>query len=236
MTEKLAKLFPTLVERFPEPDDTDMALRLLRAAIASIPMLGGTANELLSMVLTPGVMRFRDEWLKELANLVEKLESKVEGLNPKKLAENDQFVSATIQATRIAIATHQREKREMLRNALFNVATGKGPRDDLQQIFFNAIEGFSPSHVKILKTLHTGLQELSKRSLISGMKTYEDVFNELLPELQSQQSLVQCVLTDLRNRGFSTLPEANISCRNQMVVTNLGIDFLRFVRDPLEQP
>lgn len=235
MAEKPIRLFDTLAGRYPEPDDVDTLRRYIRAGIAIIPMVGGSMNELLSMVLAPGVMRYRDEWFKDLANLVEELGLRVDGFKPEKLAENDQFISATIQATRIATATHQHDKRVMLRNALFNVATEKGPKEDLQQVFFNAIEEFSPSHVKLLKVLWTGRQDLSRKNLFSGVGTYQDVVERLIPELRGQQNLVECILTDLRNRGFSTLDRTNVPYGNATVITNLGIEFLHFVMDPPEE-
>jgi hypothetical protein len=51
---------------------------------------------------------------------------------------------------RIVVATHQEEKRKYLRNALLNIAIGKGLDEIKQQIFLNAIEDFSPAHVKAL--------------------------------------------------------------------------------------
>lgn len=229
MAENPIKLFGTLADRYPEPGDADTLRRYIRAGIAIIPIVGGSANELLSTVLAPGVVRRRDEWFKDMADLMDELKSTVEGFKPEKLAESDEFISATILATRIATATHQREKRELLHNALFNVAIGKGPKDDLQQIFFNAIEEFSPSHVKLLKVLWTGRQDLSQRNLYSGVGTYKDAIEKLVPELQNQQSLVECILTDLRNRGFSRLNQVNVPYGNAAVITNLGIEFLHFV-------
>jgi len=36
------------------------------AALAAIPVIGGTVSEVLSMVLAPSVSRRRDEWFREL--------------------------------------------------------------------------------------------------------------------------------------------------------------------------
>jgi len=135
MTEKPIKLFATRAERYPQPTEADNAQAIARAGIAAIPVIGGTIDEILSLVLAPAVARRRDEWLKELADALDQVEKKVEGFKVEELAKNEAFVSATIQATVIAVGTHQREKREYLRNALLNIAKGI-TSDDIKQQFF----------------------------------------------------------------------------------------------------
>lgn len=240
MAEEPSKLFATLAERYPQPDDTDVMLRLARAGIAAIPLVGGPINELLSGVLAPSVTRWRDEFIKGLAEDIEHLKLKVDGFKVEKLVENEQFVSATIHAVRIASATHQQEKRRMLQNALLKVAVGKGPTDELQQVFLNAIEAFSPSHVKVLKALWSGTGELInkhhvKQYELGNLLNYGNVIRRLVPELEGHDGLVQCVLTELRNRGFSTLSGPEATFPSGTVITNVGIDFLRFVMEPEEQ-
>jgi hypothetical protein len=153
MSAESIKLFATRSEQYPEPRAEDVVHGTIRAGLAAIPLVGGSVTELMSIVLTPAVARRRDEWLKELADALEKLEKKVEGFKFENLAENEAFISATIQATRIAIGTHQKEKREYLRNALLNIATGKNSDEIKQQIFLNAVEAFSTVHVKALNLI-----------------------------------------------------------------------------------
>jgi hypothetical protein len=78
---------------------------------------------------------------------------KVAGLKLEDLVGNEAFVSATTQATVIAIRTHQREKREYLRNAVLNIAKGVTPDEIKQQFFLNTIEAFSAAHIKALNVL-----------------------------------------------------------------------------------
>jgi hypothetical protein len=78
MAELPIKLFSSRAEQYPEPTGSDLALGAARAAVAAIPLVGGSATEVLSMVLAPSVARRRDEWFKELAGALEQLEAKVE--------------------------------------------------------------------------------------------------------------------------------------------------------------
>ena len=233
MSEKPIKLFGGRADRYPEADDAEFAEGIARAAIKLIPFVGGATNDVLNLVLAPAIVRRRDEWFKELAEDLDKLDKEVKGLK-ERLSQNEPFVSAVIQATRIALSTHQQEKRQMLRYALLKIATGKGPDEELQQVFLNAIEEFSVSHVKVLNVLANCTQELIQRGLWNSghpnsIPAYRNVIALLLPELRTHESLVVSILIDLRNRGFSKLADLDVPFPNQGMVTNLGAEFLRFV-------
>jgi|SRR5579863_612261 len=237
MAEKPIKLFSTHADRYPERDDLDVALGAVRAALAAIPYVGGSITELLSMVLAPPVMRRRDEWLMELADGLDRLKATVEGFKIENLADNEPFVSAVIQATRIAIGTHEQEKRAMLRNALLNIAAGKGPQEELQQIYLDAIDAFTLSHVKVLKLLWTGLNDLIRAGLWDtlhpyAISDYATAIGHLHPDLKGQDGLMQYVMTDLMNRGFSSVSRPTDTFSPSPRVTNMGIEFLRFVLEP----
>ena len=57
-----------------------------RALLAAIPVIGGSITETLSMVLAPAVARRRDEWFKELADALDRLEQKAEGFRVEELS------------------------------------------------------------------------------------------------------------------------------------------------------
>jgi len=205
--------------------------------LATIPVFGGTAAEILSLVLEPPVTRRRDDWLRELAEAVDGLKAKVDGFKIEDLANNEAFVSAAIQATRIAVSTHQATKREMLRNALLNVAAGTGPQEDLQEVFIAAIETLSPTHMKVLKFLWTGLTDLDKAGLWNSLHpyalgNYSTAIGQLYPDLKGQDDLLSFVMTDLHSRGFSKVARPGGSFAGAPAVTNMGIEFLRFVLEP----
>jgi len=238
MAEEPIKLFATRAERYPQPDDTDIAHGAARVALSAIPVLGGSITELFSQVVAPALVRRRDQWFKELADALDELGSKVDGFNVNSLIDNDSFISATLQATLIAATTHRREKREMLRNALLNIAVERGPGEELQEVFLNAIESLSCSHVKVLKVIWNGTADLHRQGFWvpgapSTVRDYGTAFEILVPELKGQVAFVQCILNDLRNRGFSNLSGPDAVFPQGSVITNLGIQFLHFV---LEAP
>jgi hypothetical protein len=137
------------------------------------------------------------------------------------------------------MSTHQREKREYLRNALLNIATGKTSDEIKQQIFLNAVEAFSPAHVKALDLVWRGAgkQKLWEGSTVPiPRRTYGAAIDISAPELKEQVNLIGAILADLRNGGFSTLGGPDLSFPQGGLITNLGVEFLNFVLSPEDLP
>ena len=60
MADEFTKLFSTRSERYPEPTGADAALGVSRAALAAIPIVGGSITEVVSMVC---VQLLHGRWL-----------------------------------------------------------------------------------------------------------------------------------------------------------------------------
>ncbi len=235
MAEKPIKIFDTLEGRYPEAEAPDVVHGAAKVALSAIPFLGSPINELFSMVVTPSLERRRDDWLKEVAGVVDRLQAN--GLKVESLVGNEIFVSAVIQTARIAIGTHRQEKRDMLRNALLNVALGRGPQEDLQEVFLAAVDALSPLHMKVLRFLWTGLAELTKAGIWDPLRShslgnYGTAIGGLYPEMKGQDNLLLYLMTDLKNRGFSIVSRPADAFPQSPGVTNMGIEFLNFVLVP----
>jgi hypothetical protein len=237
MAEEPIKLFARRSERYPQPNEIDAARSALERIAEQIPVLGLTTTHVIAQFLIPGVEQRREAWFKELADDLDDLKDSAAGFRIESLAENESFVSATIQATRIALSAHQREKREMLRNGLLRIALGNGPGDDLEQTFLRAIEEFTPSHVKILYTLWAGVRDLSNKGLWDNyskrfdIPSYGAAVRLLFPEIQDT-GLMEYMMRDLSRRGFSNVSDPGATFPMGSIVTNMGIGFLNFVIAP----
>ncbi len=220
----------------PRKEPADYVIEVTRATISSIPKWwAAPAAELFGLVIGSPLERRRDEFLEDLATVVRETASRVDNLEPEKLASNEAFVSATLHAARIAMNTHQREKRAYLRNALLNIALGKSTDELKQQVFLNAVEAFTPAHVKALELIWRGAGRRipwDENSIGMGHRNYGSALGILVPEVRGQPSLLTAIFADLRSRGFSTLggPEQNFPQGG--VITNLGIEFLSFILSP----
>jgi hypothetical protein len=69
-------------------------------------------------------------------------------------------------------------------------------------------------------------------------RNYGAAIEIMVPELKGQGPLIQFILTDLRNRGFSNLSgtDAPFPQGGSATITNMGISFLRFVLSPESLP
>lgn len=229
----MAELIPSRADQYPEPDDRDVASEIAVRLIDHVPIANLVADIVLPRFFIPAINRRRDEWFKELASDLSQLEDRVEHI-----FNDEAFISASIQATHIAVATHQREKRQYLRNALLNIAEGKRPDETKQQIFLNAIEAFSPAHVRALNVIWRGpgLFKWDDHGVPIARRNYGAAIEIFVSEVKGQPSLIAAVLTDLRNRGFSTLDRADYPFPAGSLMTNLGVEFLNFVLSPDELP
>jgi hypothetical protein len=208
----------------------------LPVGLAAIPVVGGSLVEALSLVLSPALARRKDDWLKEMAEIVESIQAQISDSHPERLFANEAFITATMQATRIALGTHQSEKRRMLRNALIKIGTGQAPNDDRTAIYLRWIEEFTPSHVRALSFFWKGANQLIASGVnIQGVRSFQARIVYIYPEFQRDTGFLNQIVTELRSRGLTTLTDISHGFPQQ-VITNQGIDFLNFVLDPETPP
>jgi len=193
------------------------------------------------MVLAPSVTRRRDEWFKELASALEQLEAKVEGFHVTDLAGNDVFVSAVIEASKIAIGTHRQEKHEVLRNALLNIALKRSTDEDQQQILLRYIAELTIWHIRFLALFQAPGEMLAAK----GIKTNyyiggaSQVLEDYCPELNGKREFYDQISTDLNARGLlsgNSFLHTSMSAQGMVSkrTTPLADTFLAFIRTPPE--
>src|SRR2546428_6257956 len=108
----------------------DVAHAAVKAALSAIPGVGGPAAELFQLIIQLPIEKRRDAFLASLAERLFRLEA--QGLKVSALKDRPEFVTAFLQATQVALRTHEAEKLEALRNAVENVARGQSPDDVLR--------------------------------------------------------------------------------------------------------
>jgi hypothetical protein len=132
----------------PKQTAGDVVHAVVKGAVSGIPIpiAGGIAAEIFGLVLAPPLSKRRDAWFESLAERLKAVEARLESLG-----ENPAFVTTVLQATQIALRTHQEEKLEALRNAVVNSTSGQVLEDDIRAVFLNLIDAFTPTHLRILK-------------------------------------------------------------------------------------
>lgn len=167
--------------------------------------------------------------MEEIADGLRDLEKK--GLRLEDLRSNEQFISAVMHASQIALRTHQEEKRHALRNAVLNIATGQSPDEMLQQVFLNLIDLFTEWHLRILKLFQA---PPPVPGLVTGGSA--DVLEHAFPQLKGQREFYDPIWRDLFFRNLvgseSLHVMATATGLTQKRTTTLGDKFLAFVEEP----
>jgi hypothetical protein len=219
----------------PQPTRSDLAYSTFKGLVSAIPLAGGILAEWFSHFLAPPLEKRRDEWLRALTMGLAELESKVEGLSMESLRQNEDFVSTMMQATQIALRTHQKEKLEALRNALLNIAIGRSPNEDLQTMFLQFVDTLTTWHIRILKFFQDPARYLRDTRFSMGAPStlLEATFHELRGEREFYDQLVK----DLYARGLMTVESLHMTMTESGMyakrTTLLGDSFIAFITSPI---
>lgn len=211
-------------------DTAEVVHAMLKVGLGAIPYAGSAASEVFDLLFQSPVSKRRDQWIVEIAEGLNIIENKIQEFSIKKLAENEEFISLLLQASHIAMRTHQEEKLLALKNAVLNTAEGVEIGDVEQSMFINLIDRLTPLHIKLLvffKEPTEYLQDLQNQSFTSISQFLHMAFpNE-------EMDLIEVVMKDLA--GMNLLPD--IGLRTMMTssgvtasrTTSFGIKFLGFI-------
>ena len=204
--------------------------------IASLPVVGGALQVAFSDAMGRALLARREEWLAELAEAVNDLYDKIG--NFEEAVENPTFVDAVVTATQIADRTSLTLKREVLRNAALNSALPTAPDADTQQLFFDMIERFTPTHVQLLTHLDDpggwfDRAGIARPSFYSAPRVA--VIEVGMPEFAGRKDLIDryangLTINGLINHALGVMITA--SGLWQPATTQLGRQFLAFIKDP----
>lgn len=224
----------------PEISKADVAHTLVKAGISSIPGVGGAAAELFALVITPPLDKRRAEWMNSIAEGLESLEGKVEGFRIEDLPKNEAFISTVMHASQAAIRNHQNEKLEALRNAVLNVAIGNAPNEDVQLMFVNLIDSFTPWHMRILRFFQNPEGYGAEKGLTTATLTRAApalLLERFYPELGGNRAFYDLIITDLHARGLFSMDTLHVTMTAHGLfskrATGLGDAFLSFITSPV---
>jgi len=193
------------IEEDLKPSYGDYAHVGVKTGLSTIPLIGGPIAELFSAVIAPPLEKRRDVWLIELYRRLKDLEITMDGFKIENLKNNEQFISVLLFATNIAMRTHQQEKIDALQNAVINSAINISIEENIQQIFLNIIDRYTPWHLMLLQYYENPRQYGDKRNIsypswtMGGPAT---VLEFTFPNLKGQRELYDQLTRDLYNDGL----------------------------------
>lgn len=227
----------------PEPEKWDKVHTAVKAGIAFIPGIGGTAAELFSMVIAPPLEKRRNQWLDDIAERLKSLEGVVDGFRVEDLSQNETFITVVMHATQVVIRNHQQEKLEALRNAVLNAAMPKDPEDDRQLMFLNFIDELTPWHLRLLHFFNDPETWGSQHNInypkwnSGGPDTLLEFTFE---ELRGQRDFYDQVVRDLYYRGLMSIDSLHTGIMTVQGMfdsrtTEMAKDFLAFISSPIPE-
>jgi hypothetical protein len=213
----------------PRQSKGDTVHAIAKAGLSAIPVVGGPAVELFQMLIQPPLERRREEWMASIGEKLQELENR--GVDIAQIGQREEFVSAVMHASQIALRTHQAEKREALRNAVFNIASGQSPGEALEHMFFDWIESMSVLHIQILR-----LFQNPKPPPGLSMGGLDSVLEHNMPALRGHGNVYRQIWRDLYSRGLLNTNSVETAMSAQGLAakrtTDIGDELLRFIAEP----
>jgi hypothetical protein len=171
------------IARLAEESDVPVQMRALDAAIAGIPLIGGSISALLT---TEGKRRLVERIL-ELADAISKRVTEVEAATlDKEYFKSEEFQTLFALAWEQLRTTHDKRKMKQLASALVTSGTTDFKDDARKELFLRVLRDLSPGHISIL----TGLLPSERRWQIRPAVT--DPFGERLSMLQQLSASGLC--------------------------------------------
>jgi putative transposase len=124
--------------------------RAVEAGLGSVPVAGAALAIAFVTAVNWRLDERREQGIIGLAEAVEDLRQRVDGLDLESLAGNDLFIDAVVSATRTIEHAHQEEKVSALRNAVLNSVAPDAPDADTQAITLPDRPRSTPSHLRLL--------------------------------------------------------------------------------------
>jgi hypothetical protein len=220
-----------------EPSVGDYAHAGVRAGLSMAPYLGGPLAEFFTMVVTPPLERRREAWMIEIYTRLKQLEEQIAGFKIEDLAQNENFISTLFYATQAAMRTHQKEKLDALRNAVINTALRLDIDENLQLMFLNLVDRYTPWHLAILQFLDNPRGYGESRGIQYpswGMGGTAKVLEHTFPELRGKRAIYDQIVKELFSNGFlhsDTFLHTTLSDMFAPETTEMGKQFLQFIRD-----
>lgn len=221
------------------PEDTDRrqgVSKVIEIGIAAVPGVGGPLQIAFQEAAGRRLTERRTQWLNELAHKVHRLEGRIGDFDH--LLDQDTFMDAVTTASQIADRTSRSGKLTLLRNAVVNSVLPDAPDDDTQQLFFDMIDRFTPTHVRLLLLLSDPpgwfiRHNISRPNMTTGSKSV--IIEAGMPEFAGRKDLMDRYAGALTGAGLVSQSLSGMMTERGLwaaSTTPIGAEFLAFVADP----
>lgn len=212
-----------------------------KAVLSAVPLVGGSLAEIFAYLVNEPIAKRRDEWIEEIAGRIDELGKQLDEPLMERLQKDESFTTVLLSASQIAIRTHQKEKIDILANAVLNSALGKIPDDTERSIMLGLIDRLTPAHIAILTLMSDPRRNAAvmKRLEHISMGGLTLVIFSAFPKLAGQDALIELLWRDLVDAGLLNSSGINVTMTGPGLLssrtTSFGERFLQFVANPLHE-
>lgn len=213
--------------------------RVAEAAAGSVPLAGAALAVTIATALGWRLEQRREKWLTDLAEAVEELRRRADGLDLDTLADNPLFVDAVVTATRTIEHTHQQDKIDALRNAVLNSAAADAPDADTQAIMLYLIDRFTPSHLRLVTLWDDPPAWFAAHHLTPPQAAFSASRTQTveagLPEMKGRRDFYLLIASELSSAQMLTANLGGMVSPASLMdrlTTDFGSQFVRFISDP----
>ena len=230
-----------MTDPIPDTRRAERTLGLVKAGVSAVPLVGGSAAELLDLVVRPRIKERRTEWLNSISEGLQDLEDRLDSFQVADLADHPAFTSAILQAGAVALRNHDEEKLAGLRNAVLNVAVSSTAGEDEHELFISLIDAYTPWHLRILAFLADKEAIADKRGKLPFPSWYAGgvsaVLKHVYPELAARRPFYDLIVRDLHRAGLVTIETLHTTgaVDGYMLAkqsSEMGDRFLAFITEP----
>jgi hypothetical protein len=217
----------------------DVVHTAVKAVISAVPLAGGPMAEFFALVVAEPSQKRRDEFCQDLYERLIELAAHNDAAKPEALASNPAFQAACVESVQIAARSADQEKLGMLRNAVLNTALATTIEEPIRAMFMQCIERLTVDHVRILAIFDDPLAIEAVQTKIKGIMAGGAmiVVEAAAPDLAKRPEWLSLIIRDLTTSSLLGDPNLNTMMTPSGIgarrTTNLGRDFLNFLRDPI---
>ncbi|QNE41994.1 hypothetical protein F1C16_20425 (plasmid) [Hymenobacter sp. NBH84] len=163
----------------PSSSALDKAHAVVVVAAGSIPIVGSTIGEVYKWLVPSPLERRIADWQDAVTDTLRMLVER-RGIDLDSLGANEEFISLLISTSSVALKTHQKEKRKMLKNALLNSFLHE-VNYDIAATYIDLIDRLTPTHIALLKFIS------GNQALVGATESVDDIYS-IIKELLNTSS------------------------------------------------
>ena len=208
-----------------------------KVLIGAIPGIGGALSETFDLVISSPLSKRRDEWIVRICEQLMTLEERVDGFRLENLKDNELFTTIVLNASQIAMRTHQEQKKVALCNACINTALNINIDENKQLIFLNYINELTECDLRLLYFFENPLKRFEEKGLqVNSGYLGGNISQELYryyPDLQSEKNFINERVKYLYNNRLLDIENLNTIMSGSGIyasrLTELGQEFMRYI-------